>query len=59
MRSLRSPATAEIKANPEWQLLEANRNIRELIEDTSIPASVRAELINAFVGWAELAIRRS
>jgi GTPase SAR1 family protein len=29
-------------------LLEANRNLRELIEDTSIPASVRAELAPEF-----------
>jgi GTPase SAR1 family protein len=29
-------------------LLEANRNLRELIEDTSIPASVRAELADEF-----------
>ena len=48
LRSLQSPATAEIKANPERQLLEANRNLRELIEDTSIPASVRAELADEF-----------
>ena len=48
LRSLRSPAKAEIKANPERQLLEANRNLRELIEDTSSPASVRAELTEEF-----------
>ena len=29
-------------------MLEANRNLRELIEDTSIPASVRAELTEEF-----------
>jgi len=47
LQSWRSPA-AETKANPERQLLEANRNLRELIEDTSIPASVRAELATEF-----------
>ena len=47
LQSWRSPA-AETKANPERQLLEANRNLRELIEDTSIPAAVRAELAAEF-----------
>ena len=36
------------KVNPEQHLLEANRNIRELIEDTDIPSSVRAELSSEF-----------
>jgi GTPase SAR1 family protein/uncharacterized protein (DUF697 family) len=36
------------KVNPEQHLLEANRNIRELIEDTDIPSSVRAELSAEF-----------
>ena len=36
------------QANPEHYLLEANRNIRELIEDTNIPSSVRAELAAEF-----------
>ncbi|MGD8681264.1 MAG: GTP-binding protein, partial [Lysobacterales bacterium] len=31
-------------AIPERQLLDAHRNIRDLIEDTDIPSSVRAEL---------------
>lgn len=33
---------------PDQHLLEANRNIRELIEDTHVPASVRAELSEEF-----------
>ena len=33
---------------PDHYLLEANRNIRELIEDTRIPSSVRAELADEF-----------
>jgi len=40
--------TPETKPNPEGQLLEANRNLRELLEDTSIPAAVRAELATEF-----------
>jgi GTPase SAR1 family protein/uncharacterized protein (DUF697 family) len=48
LRSWRYPATKAIAANPERQLLEANRNLRELIEDTSIPAAVRAELAAEF-----------
>jgi GTP-binding protein Era len=48
LRSWRSPAIPALKANPERQLLEANRNLRELIEDTSIPAAVRAELSSEF-----------
>jgi len=42
----RKKAGTEIK--PEQHLLEANRNIRELIEDTNIPSSVRAELSSEF-----------
>jgi GTP-binding protein Era len=34
--------------SPDQHLLEANRNIRELIEDTNIPSSVRAELSTEF-----------
>lgn len=34
--------------NPEQHLLDANRNIRELIEDTNVPSSVRAELSAEF-----------
>jgi len=48
LRSWRSPAKTNPTANPERQLLEANRNLRELIEDTSIPAAVRAELAAEF-----------
>jgi GTPase SAR1 family protein/uncharacterized protein (DUF697 family) len=48
LRSWRSPAKKSQTANPERQLLEANRNLRELIEDTSIPAAVRAELAAEF-----------
>jgi small GTP-binding protein len=33
---------------PDQHLLEANRNIRELLEDTSIPSAVRLELKNEF-----------
>ncbi len=36
------------KVDPGQHLLEANRNIRELIEDTHIPSSVRAELSSEF-----------
>ncbi len=42
------PAGKTIGANPEQQLLAANRNLRELVEDTSIPAAVRAELAAEF-----------
>jgi GTP-binding protein Era len=48
LQSWRSPAKNRTGANPERQLLEANRNLRELIEDTSIPAAVRAELAAEF-----------
>jgi small GTP-binding protein len=44
LQKWRSPASNRVTANPEQHLLEANSNIRELIEDTNIPASVRAEL---------------
>jgi small GTP-binding protein len=33
---------------PDQHLLDANRNLRELLEDTSIPATVRAELSQEF-----------
>jgi GTP-binding protein Era len=36
------------EVKPERHLLEANRNIKELIEDTSIPSSVRTELSTEF-----------
>lgn len=48
LQSWRSPAATKKKTNPERQLLEANRNLRELLEDTGIPASVRAELATEF-----------
>jgi len=48
LQNWRSPAKNRTEANPERQLLEANRNLRELIEDTSIPAAVRAELAAEF-----------
>jgi GTPase SAR1 family protein/uncharacterized protein (DUF697 family) len=48
LRKWRSPAETGTQANPEQQLLAANRNIRELIEDTNIPSSVRAELSSEF-----------
>jgi GTPase SAR1 family protein/uncharacterized protein (DUF697 family) len=44
----RSPRRTAAKANPDTHLFEAHRNIRELIEDTSIPAAVRAELETEF-----------
>ena len=43
LRGWRSPAT-KTPHLPEQHLLEANRNLRDLLEDTQIPASVRAEL---------------
>jgi GTP-binding protein Era len=48
LRNWLSPGETGAKANPEQHLLEANRNIRELIEDTNIPSSVRAELSTEF-----------
>jgi len=48
LRSWQSPANKATTANPERHLLEANRNLRELIEDTSIPSAVRAELAAEF-----------
>jgi len=48
LRNWLSPGRARKEINPEQHLLDANRNIRELIEDTSIPASVRAELSTEF-----------
>ena len=43
LRGWRSPAT-KTPHLPEQHLLEANRNLRDLLEDTQIPTSVRAEL---------------
>jgi GTPase SAR1 family protein/uncharacterized protein (DUF697 family) len=48
LRNWRFPAQSPTPAIPEQQLLEANRNLRELIEDTSIPSAVRAELAAEF-----------
>jgi GTPase SAR1 family protein/uncharacterized protein (DUF697 family) len=49
LRNWRSPGkgTPTI-ATPDRHLLDANRNLRDLIEDTSIPAAVRAELAVEF-----------
>ena len=43
MRSWRSPPKSG-PTLPEEHLLEANRNLRELLEDTSIPSPVRDAL---------------
>ena len=48
LRKWRSPERTPAATGPERHLLEANRNLRELIEDTSIPASVREELSTEF-----------
>ncbi len=48
LQSWRSPAGKAATSAPEHYLLEAHRNIRELIEDTGIPAAVRAELTEEF-----------
>lgn len=48
MRKWRLPARAASQTTPEEHLLEANRNIRELVGDDTIPASLRAELSNEF-----------
>jgi len=48
LRNWLSPGETGTKVNPEQHLLDANRNIRELIEDTNIPSSVRAELSTEF-----------
>ena len=48
LRNWLSPGETGTEVNPEQHLLEANRNIRELIEDRNIPASVRAELSTEF-----------
>jgi len=47
LRRWRSP-TATVKTPPERHLLDANRNLRELVEDTHVPAAVRAELAEEF-----------
>ena len=38
------PANSSNAALPEGHLLEANRNLRELLQDTSVPAAVRQAL---------------
>jgi GTP-binding protein Era len=48
LRNWLSPGETGTEVNPEQHLLEANRNIRELIEDRNIPASVRVELSSEF-----------
>jgi GTP-binding protein Era len=48
LQNWRSPGQKRIPDSPERHLLAANRNIRELIEDTRIPSSVRAELADEF-----------
>jgi GTPase SAR1 family protein len=48
LQSWRSTHKKTPTKNPDRQLLEANRNIRELLEDTSIPSPVRAELSAEF-----------
>mgnify|MGYP000252370377 CR=1 FL=1 len=48
LRRWQSPAGKAVQTAPDHYLLAANRNIRELIEDTAIPASVRAELADEF-----------
>ena len=50
LRNWRSPSGATPSTAADRHLLEANRNIRELVEDTSIPASVRHELADEFRG---------
>jgi GTP-binding protein Era len=57
LRNWLSPVEARTEVNPEKHLLEANRNIRELIEDTSIPASVRAELSAEFEEIASISAK--
>ncbi len=48
LRNWRFPGKNGTTTDPEQHLLEANRNIRELIEDPDIPSSVRAELASEF-----------
>jgi putative ribosome biogenesis GTPase RsgA len=48
LQSWRFPARRPQTANPDRHLLEAHRNLRELVEDTSIPAAVREELAAEF-----------
>jgi uncharacterized protein (DUF697 family)/GTPase SAR1 family protein len=53
LRNWRSPAGKAPTSDPDAShsqnfLLEANRNLQDLVEDTSIPAAVRAELAAEF-----------
>lgn len=48
MRNWRSGERTAATPTPDRHLLDANRNLRDLIEDTSIPAAVRAELATEF-----------
>lgn len=54
LRGSRSGASAN-RTLPERHLLEANRNLRELLEDTSIPSPVRAALEPEFREVEQLA----
>lgn len=47
LRGWRSSATVAPRL-PDQHLLEANRNLRDLLEDTQVPAAVRAELQGEF-----------
>jgi len=44
LQKWQSPGKGQTTSQADAQLLEANRNIRELLEDTSIPSAVRDEL---------------
>jgi GTP-binding protein Era len=48
LRNWRYPKKTPPTATPERHLLDANQNLRDLIEDTAIPAAVRAELQTEF-----------
>jgi GTPase SAR1 family protein len=48
LRKWRLPENSQVKSRTDAQLLAANRNLRDLLEDTSIPASVRQELSAEF-----------
>lgn len=48
LQKWRSPAASTKQPAADHHLLEAHRNIRELVSDSSIPASVRSELAEEF-----------
>lgn len=48
LRNWLFPGKNQKTVHPEQHLLDAHRNIRELVEDPNIPASVRAELSSEF-----------